>query len=296
MAARSKSQEALGIRLADMLSRLNNGETLDITTLPDDYGISLRTAQRDISRLLPLLSTTGKRYYRLDQNKHGYLSQDEIQRFCRFASISELFPEADRRFFHEKLTQSITVKGFQYEDISSKRQEFDLITQAIAERRLILFDYTKVSGSDSKSYTIAPYRLVNKNGIWYLIGLDNGKQKTYCFTQVQNLHIQPETFEPDETLLQQITETDSIYHGNHISEIIVKVSPAAAGYFTRRALLPNQETVRRLEDGTLLLASKNINPQEILPIVQYWIPHLSIVSPAELQEKLKQQLAGYLEE
>lgn len=55
MSPRTKAQEALGIRLADILTRLNQGETIDIQSLPERYGISLRTAQRDLNRLAPLL-------------------------------------------------------------------------------------------------------------------------------------------------------------------------------------------------------------------------------------------------
>lgn len=54
MSQRTKAQEALGIRLADILTRLNQGETIDIQSLPERYGISLRTAQRDLNRLAPL--------------------------------------------------------------------------------------------------------------------------------------------------------------------------------------------------------------------------------------------------
>lgn len=43
MSQRTKAQEALGIRLADILTRLNQGETIDIQSLPERYGISLRT-------------------------------------------------------------------------------------------------------------------------------------------------------------------------------------------------------------------------------------------------------------
>ena len=75
MSQRTKAQEALGIRLADILTRLNQGETIDIQSLPERYGISLRTAQRDLNRLAPLLQTTGTRYYRLDQNQYGRLNK-----------------------------------------------------------------------------------------------------------------------------------------------------------------------------------------------------------------------------
>jgi len=55
-AERKNSKEALGIRLADMLTRLNNGECLDVQELAEHYGITVRSAQRDINRLSPLLT------------------------------------------------------------------------------------------------------------------------------------------------------------------------------------------------------------------------------------------------
>ena len=78
-AERKNSKEALGIRLADMLTRLNNGECLDVQELAEHYGITVRSAQRDINRLSPLLTPTGKRFYRLDQSQYGHLSKNEIE-------------------------------------------------------------------------------------------------------------------------------------------------------------------------------------------------------------------------
>lgn len=296
MAKITKSKEALGIRLIDMLTRLNEGEILDIHSLKDDYGVSLRTVQRDINRLSPILNSTGSRHYFLDRNKHGQLSKDEIRRFCTFASIEDLFPEPDRRFFQEKLKQSITVKGFQYEDISDKEEEFELINDAIHRHHPIAFDYVKVRSQEHGNYSIEPYHMVNKNGIWYVIGLDGGKQKSFCFNQISNLQVSDDFFTPDKEIAEYVRETDSIYFGNQHVEVIIKISAKASGYFKRRALLPNQEIVRELEDGTLLLACNDVSPMEILPIVQYWIPHVHIVSPEDWQDKIRQQLVEYLEE
>lgn len=295
MAKPSKTQTAIAERLTGILTRLNNGETLDTHSLAAGYGVSLRTVQRDLNRFGHLLDDTKGRYYTLNRSRHGYLSENDIARICRFASIQELFPEADRRFFQEKLAQSITIKGFQYEDIRHKTAEFDLIAQAVAQRNILSFDYVKSGGSGGrKSYRIEPYRLLNKNGIWYLVGLDKGKQKTYCFTQIENPQAESETFLHDEDTARRIHETDSLYHGSHLSEIVVRTDAESAPYFKRRPLLPNQETVRELEDGGLLLACKNASPLEVVPIVRYWIPHVHIVSPAGLQEKMEQELRLYL--
>ena len=75
---------------------------------------------------------------------------------------------------------------------------------------------------------------------------------------------------------------------------MIKVDASVAHYFTRRNLLPNQETIRKLENGELLLSCKNIHELEIIPSVQYWIPFLTIVSPNDLQERMIVKLKDYM--
>lgn len=289
--------EHLAIRLGDILGRLNEGERLDVQELAETYKTSIRTIQRDLNTRLANLHyiEAGPRYFSLDKSKQGYLNSEDIRRFARFASVQDLFPEVDRQFFQEKLNQSIMVKGFQYENIRNKQSEFNLLTKAIANHQTVRFHYSKVSNHESKIYTIEPYHLVNKNGIWYLVGLAQHKQKTFCFTQISAPEMLDETFTVDHDLYESIRQTDSIFYGNQLSEIIIQINAHAAGYFKRRALLPNQETVRELDNGSLLLACKKVHAMEVIPIVQYWIPHAHIVSPAELQQQMEQVLKRYLD-
>lgn len=294
-----KKHERLAYRLSDIIARLNDGERLDIHELAAQYKTALRTIQRDLKERLYFLaySEEGPRYYRLDKNRQGHMNNEDIRRFARYASVQELFPETDRRFYEEKLQQSILVKGFQYENIRARQKEFDQITRAIGEHRRISFQYSKVGSSESKTYHLAPYQLLNKNGIWYLVGTDDDhRQKTYCFSQIRSLTTLVETFTPDPALQDAIKNSDSIYYGNQIKEIIIEISALAAGYFQRRPLLPNQETVRELENGGLLLACKNVNPREVVPIVQYWLPHACIISPAEIRQQMIQTLRDYLKD
>ena len=235
---------------------------------------------------MPLLS--------LNQQKSGFLTEEDINRFALFASIADLFPKIDREFYQEKLTQSVQVKGFQYEGISGKEKEFDALNNAIKENLNISFKYTKNSTQETKYYQISPYNLLNKNGIWYLIGTENNKQKTFCFTQIHDLLVLKERFIPNENFQNEIRQSDSLYHGNQLAEIIIKVESTVSHYFLRRNLLPNQKLVHKLDDGSLLLSCENVNEQEIVPLVQYWVPHLTIVSPAELQEKMNENLKLYL--
>ena len=288
----------LAQRLSLILTRLNLGERIDISLLAEEFNTSVRTIQRDINERFGFLEweEKGSRFYKINLQKSGFLTEEDINRFALFASISDLFPKIDREFYQEKLTQSVQVKGFQYEDISGKQAEFNALNNAIKANLNISFKYTKNSTQETKFYQISPYSLLNKNGIWYLIGSENNKQKTFCFTQITDLLISKEKFIPNETLLDEIRQSDSLYHGNQLSEIIIKVESNVSHYFLRRNLLPNQKLVHKLDDGGLLLSCENVNEQEIVPLVQYWVPYLVVISPIEVQLKLEEKLKQYLTE
>lgn len=286
----------LAQRFSEILYQLNQGKRLDTQVLAVHFGVNLRTIQRDFNERLYFLEweEQGPRYYKLNLQKLGVLTEEDIQRFATFASVSNLFPKLDRAFYQEKLTESVQVKGFQYEEIKHLKKEFDLLQKAINEYRLVNFNYTKSGQKEGNFYKIAPYSLINKNGVWYLIGIEERK-KTFCFTQMSMLRVLNETFEPNQQFLEEIKTNDSISHGNQLSEVVIKVSSFAAAFFLRRNLLPNQTLVHKTEDGELILSCANVNELDIVPIVQYWIPHLTIVSPAELQSKMQEKLKIYIE-
>lgn len=182
-----KKNTLLAKRLAEILALLNQGQRLDVNQLAEEFGVAVRTIQRDIKERLEFLewAESGPHYYRLNHQKFNLLNQQDIERFALFASISDLFPKIDRQFFQEKLAESIKVKGFQYEDISHLEQEFNLLKLAIEKHQIIHFQYTKSGQIQGKFYKIAPYSLINKNGIWYLIGTDNDKQKPFVLLKLQ---------------------------------------------------------------------------------------------------------------
>ena len=79
-------------------------------------------------------------------------------------------------------------------------------------------------------------------------------------------------------------------------EIVLKVSHEVTGYFKRRKPIVNQTIEKELEDGSLIISTKVGHPDQILPIVRYWIPHIRIISPDKLQSELEENLARYLKE
>jgi predicted DNA-binding transcriptional regulator YafY len=295
---RSASHDTLVYRLAGILIKLNQGESLDPTALANEFGVNLRTIQRDLNvrfAYLPILKNGGR--YRLDPLFLGKFNARDIERFASLAGVRGLFPSFSDEFlrdiFDSQVQSALLVKGHHYEDLSGREHLFQQLKQAIVENLCLSFSY--VRGKASKLYErIEPYRLVNLKGIWYLAACDQGKLKTFSITRIEALSVTRDTFVPDPSIAQKLGQEDGIWFSETDYEVVLMVAPEVAGYFKRRKLIANQVIEKELQDGSLLVSARVGHSNQILPIVRYWIPHLRILSPESLQTELKAGLSSYL--
>ena len=161
-------------------------------------------------------------------------------------------------------------------------------------RRHVAFEYRKEEGP--KTYTsVAPFKLVNHKGIWYLAGRDGEKLKTFSFAKIERVRLLETQFAADPTVDATLRDEDGIWLGEEKREIVLKVSAEVAGYFKRRKLIANQVIEKELEDGGLIVSAKVGHVNQVLPIVRYWIPHLRIISPEGLQGEIEAELQRYVE-
>lgn len=294
----SDNHDTLVYRLAQMLVKLNQGETLEPRTLANEFGVNLRTIQRDLNvrfAYLPLQKTDG-RYY-LDPAFLGKLSTKDIDRFAGLAGVRGLFPSLSDEFlrdiFDTRIQSALLVKGHHYEDMAGKEQIFRDLEKAIIGCHQIAFDYLKAEGK--KSYAaMSPYKLINNKGVWYLAALDGEKLKAFSFSKIERLRMLETSFTWSQQIDKQLAEEDGIWLSEEKQEIVLKVCREVASYFKRRRLIANQIIEKELEDGGLLVSAKVGHPNQILPIVRYWIPHVRIISPEALQFDMEKELEDYL--
>lgn len=281
-----------------MLVKLNQGQKLDPQDLADEFGVSVRTIQRDLNlrfAYLPMQKTGS--LYHLDPAYLGKLTTRDIERFASLAGVRGLFPsfsdEFMRDIFDARIQSALLVKGHSYESLVGKEQLFRELEQAIIARRHIAFNYNK--DDEVKQYqTIAPFKLMNDKGIWYLAARDGDKLKTYSFAKIASLKLANTHFKPDPSIDQQLAEEDGIWLNEEKQEIVLKISGKVASYFKRRKLIANQVIEKELEDGGLILSAKVGHVNQVLPIVRYWIPNIRIISPDGLQGELEQELMKYV--
>jgi len=288
------THEKVAVRLAEILIKLNHGEKLDPHQLAEEFGVTLRTIQRDLlERLAYLPFTKDQHYFVLEPYYLGKLTAGDIERFASLSGIKAMFPALNdsflRELFDTRINQAYLVKGHHYEELADKNGDFKQLEQAIVQHRLVSFIYK------GKTYTaIKPYKLVNHNGIWYLAAKDEHQIKTFCFSPLKSIQVDERTFTPEADINTLIEQEDSVWFSENKREVVLKVDHSVAPYFKRRNLLPNQIIDKELEDGSLIISSRIAHDNQILPLIKYWIPHVSIIAPDELRVSLLQSLREYL--
>jgi predicted DNA-binding transcriptional regulator YafY len=147
----SDNHDTLVYRLSQMLVKLNQGEKLNPQALADEFGVNLRTIQRDLNvrfAYLPLQKTNG--YYHLDQTFLGKLTTKDVERFAGLAGVRGLFPSLSddflRDIFDARIQAAVVVKGHNYENLAGKEAIFRSLEQAIVKRQHISFNYFKDDG------------------------------------------------------------------------------------------------------------------------------------------------------
>ena len=298
MSNRKTSAEKTLSRLVEILRRLNEGERIDPKALVSEFGVNLRTVQRDLNERFAFLELEKKDgFYSINRARLGRLTLQDVQRFAGLAGLQGLYPRLSTEMLRDILDASrqsaLLVRGHHHEDLSDSEPVFRQLQAAILACQVVSFEYRKPEGAKLVA-GLRPYKLVNQAGIWYLAATDNGQLKSYAFTKIDRLLVGPDTFTPDPAIQQVLAEEDSVWLNLRKTEVVLKVAPAAAGYFLRRKLIDGQKTVKELEDGGLIVSGLIAHPNQILPIVRYWIPSVRVISPEGLQAELDSQLRSYL--
>lgn len=293
-----QGHDRLAWRLTQILIRLNTGESLDPEDLAQEYGVNRRTIQRDLNErfaFLPLEREQGR--YRIDPAYLGRLQWRDLERFAQLAGVSGLFPALDSAFIRElfdaRIEDTLSIHGVSREVLSPQTQKlFRNLQQAIGASRCVQFAYRK-DGSE-KQVTVAPYRLMNHDGIWYLAAVDQDRPKAYALTRIAGLIVQDATYTPDASIHAMLDSEDSIWLNSKKTEVVLTIAAPVAHYFKRRKLIARQTLVKELEDGGLIVSGVFAHLNQILPTVRQWIPHVRIVSPEAWQDELEDGLVKYL--
>ncbi|PAF45527.1 WYL domain-containing protein [Helicobacter sp. 11S02629-2] len=287
------SHDKIAMRLAQIITKLNDGEELDLKDLAREFNVSIRTIQRDFNdRLtsLPLDKTSG--IYKLEEHSLGKLSYKDIKNFAAVSGILNLYPQLSNEFISSLLNKGANtpykININTYEELQARDKDFEKLNDAILNHNVITFTYS------DKKRELNPYKLINNNGIWYLAGTEEEDLKMYAFSKIQKLKVLNKTFSSKEELVQKIETNNANWFAQKVTEVTLEIKKPLIEFFLRRKILPNQKIVKQSEEK-LVLSTNVAYEEEMLGVVKRGIPHIKILKPKDLNDKLKALLKAYIQ-
>lgn len=291
-------------RLSYILSRLNDGEALSVKDLAKEFNTSERTVQRDFNERLvsfPILQE-GKKWkmqegYRVEKTKslEDEIVLDIIEKITE--GIGGKFASKSHKLLSKIKNQDFNpiYAKLNIEDISDKFGEIQVIEGAIKVKKEIECSYDD-ERHDIFKVTLQPLKIVNFEGFWYLVALQEDVLKKYYLKNISNVKATDTAFSTDAKLENLLDNSISVWFQKDVEPFEVKIfaNKIAAKYFQRRPL-PTQSIESLHQDGTMEFVIKITHEMEILPIIKYWLPHMRVIEPAWIQEMIDEDLKGYLE-
>lgn len=285
----SHKSEHLAQRLSHILARLYQGDVIDKHQLVRHFGVNMRTIERDLhERLKDIAERNTEGHWQLASKVRDTILAKHLNEYASVSGTEHLFPDSSLAYLIRQLNtpadrRATHVQPVSHEDLDDN-PIFATLQAAISQHHPCGFSYK------NKPRSAHPYRLLHRNGIWYLSAEEGGKLKNFSVALIEGLGIDETShFIPKRSHNDYINSKDDVWFTEQTTEVLLRVAPAIAHYFLRRDLLPRQQS-RVDSDGSLLITTHINHINQLLPVVRYWLPNVRIVQPQEWQEELIQGL------
>jgi proteasome accessory factor B len=273
------------ILIVNKLSSKQKPTLVELRTFLEDHDVQVseRTLQRDLEALrinigIDIEYDNQARGYtiRMDQR----FSLDNFMRIARLKLRSDLLASAIDDLQHNQDYISVDnndkLKGLEH---------MESILEAIQNRRVIAFDYTKFSDSKTKRHEVEPYHLKEYDGRWYLLGLMKKGMTLYSLDRFDNLQVTTKVYNrnpkinPKEQFLNQI----GVSWGETEQPELVKLQfdNAQADYVETLPWHDSQETIETYDKGIVVSYNLVINYEFIHKIISF-AEHVIVLEPKSL--------------
>lgn len=289
-------------RYTQIIAKLYGGAKLSNKDLADEFGVTTKTIQRDFAKLVLLFPIhKEKNRWVLEQSyefeEHLSLQDDLTLKLLLQASKSfdKTFQESSSKLLlriNENISSPIYTK-IELENISNKLQEIASIEKAINSSSQITFQYLK--DDDYFEVTIDPYKIVNFDSFWYLVGKRDGKLRRYYLQNIFDVSIENTKFRKSKKIEELISNAINIWFDETDSfEVELLIDKSISKYFMRKPISSSQRFKEFDEDDNMIITLQATHENEIFPIVKYWLPNIRVLKPRGLNEKIKKDVEKFL--
>jgi predicted DNA-binding transcriptional regulator YafY len=289
-------------RLTVILSKLYQGEELEAKELSKEFGVSLRTIQRDFKERLINFPV----YH---ENKAWKMQSDfKIDKSLSIRDtitldILEDFSRSLGSSFHTRSSSIINkLKNRKYspiftklnmEDMSGEFESMITYEEVILSKSQIKIRYT--TQKKISEVKINPIKIVNFDGLWYLVAMDEKRKlKSYYIKNTTLLKVYKATFSIPKKVEKILESAISIWFSdNEPFEVIMEVDNHVAKFFKQKPISSTQKILEE-DERKMTISVMATSDFEIIPIVKSWIPFIKVLSPQRIDDTVKEEARKFL--
>ena len=292
-------------RLTFILKKLSDDERPTVKELAEEFGVGVRTIQRDLYERLSCFPIEKNSEEQLCFSKGFSLGRSTLQKdemllvylaLSQVKNVSSKFADKIDDVFAKMLTPTFHtpyyIKAQSFQKIDPDKKLLKEISACIEDRYIATLKL-----QTGKEFSIEPYKIVSFSGIWYLFAKEqsSGKIRSFLLNNIK-------TITPTSKKYKLAKDIDTILENVHSAwfddgnsfSVRAYVAKEAAYFFKLKDVLPTQEILEENDDGSIIVTFEVSHYEDIDNIIKAWLPHIEVLEPKEYKAQIEEELQLYL--
>ena len=229
-----------------------------------------------------------------------HMNRTHFEQLTKTIFQEVLRQEQERRALQRDMEKYVFVCGTQAASPEVVSRLTMTILDSIRRQKNVQLDYLSISGGDrQRRREIAPYGIVCRQDVWYLVGCLPGTNELRMFRcdHIQNLSVVENSINriPDDfSLEEKYRYSWGVWtESEHVAPVLVrlKVEQRLANKFNT-TMYHGSQRVAVLDSGEVEVSFQIAEPGEMLPWLMGWGDTVEVLEPAELRQDLCEMARG----
>ncbi len=274
--------------LLDLTQRLYNGEQLSVKDIAKIYNLNYRTAQRYPKYL-------EKAGVDIRDKKEG----KKVIYYLKLPAGAESIVDVAKKLnlsipIIDKLKTSVYYSKLDIEKVDLNKLE--ILEEAIRNKNKLEIIYEEFEGYESKLTDVKSLKIANFEGYWYLLALNyKDEYRRYHINSMKTIKVLEDTFFIDDEFLNKVNKKAlNVWYDPFKEPYLVELYlDKIVTKFFKRAASFKPLYIKEENDGSSIVTVEITHDMEILPFILRWIPHVKVLTPERLKNKVKAHIEDY---
>lgn len=296
-------------REQEILTLLHNAKQVNkgytIKHLSELLDVCRKTIARDFDKLDNFVIRKGNTWY-LRDNINSQNSDELILKILDEMARSVGGDFSSRA--HDLLMRVISqVNNPIYANLNAEKlniddiKTFQTLESALNKKVEITFRYKKDS-KNAKNFCVKPLKVAFFDGFWYLLAFDISGTKSgtkevfkkFYIKDISDIVVSERVFEVSIKIQERLKSAHNVWFQlGKTTKVNLLIDKSVSKYFLRKPM-PTQILKGKHTNGDLEIQIEISHEMEITPLIFYYLPHIKVLSPTHLQDKVISTLKEYL--